>query len=339
MTTKKRTLSGAFGALSSQLNTASEAPPATEKPAPSPAPQQEPPTPAKSDKPVSKKPSSKPKADGPKLLQIDPARVRSWKFKDRQLEDLDGPDFDELMASIAQHKQEQPIRVRVIKHKDYDYEEIYGFRRLNACLRLGIKVWALVDEISDRQAFVAQIVENDDRSQPSYWRRACSMKEVMAAKVFPTVEALAIECRMGRSTVSNYLRVADGMPKVFIDKVPLQNCSRDALFYLLNLKFEKENLLKEWIGESSKWIYKTTITQDDIKKSFEKYKSGLVINDDVAPSNKQSFSKTVTGKAGKLFSINRRGETVTINILKDGKRIMNDQELEDALLKIMDDKS
>lgn len=294
-------------------------------------------------KPAPATQSRAPKAPKRQLVEIDPKRIRSWKYKDRTVQDLDDLEFQQLIDSIHHQGQHQPIGVRPIKSKDYDYEEIYGFRRLHACLSLGIKVWAIVDDFTNQRAFVAQIVENDDRTAPNFWRRSCAFKKALDDNLFPTVEALAAQSELARSTCSNYIRVAEGMREEFANELPLHKCRRDVLFFLLSLRFEPDYKIKGWLYKRHPWVYKTPIQLKEVKKDWEDYEQEVATEKDLkemedAKKNKAPKNKTYIGKAGKLFSINRKGETVTINILKDGKRIMTDEEIGEALQKIMDER-
>lgn len=345
-------MSGAFGLLSQGLGKSSEAvtletPPKAaiqerSDPPASPAPE--------TNKEVSKQASTKQKPkvkaveSAEEIVQLDTSRIVSWLYKDRQEVDLHTDQFQKLIESIMQEGQHQPILVRPIKHKDYDYEEVYGYRRLHACRALGIKVKAIIREVDDRKAFVAQITENDDRTNPSYWARALSFKKAADNSLFPTLESFAVQCRIARPTISNYIRVGTNMPDIFQERLRLHDFSRDALFFLLSIRHEI-GYFEEWLDLKEDWQYDSPAELKEIEKSWSKFiakkESGISESDNEKKEvpEKLSGSKVYTGKAGKLFSINRRGETVTINILKDGKRILSDSEIADALLKIMEEKA
>ncbi len=336
---KNKRLSGAWGMLSEGLD----------NPEP---PKQDPEQPAKreskppqvkeaaTNKPVSKKPAARKqpahKADT-QLVEIDPARVRSWNFKDRQEADLVGLEYDDLLQSIARKGQDTPIAVRKIKHKDYDYEEITGFRRLNACRALGKKVLAIVREFDDRAAFASMISENDDRSGPSYWRRGESLKLAIDKKIFPSIEAMSIDIGINRSTISNYVRVINKMPKPFIERCDLHLMGREVLFYLMSLEISEDQMY-EWLNAPhAHWRLGISTTKKEVEKSFKQFMKQ--IPDEKETPVKKDGAKTYVGKAGKLFSVTRKGESVFINILKDGKRIMTEEEIAEALQKIMDEKA
>lgn len=335
MTSKK--LTGAFGALSSELDNMEPLPD---------MPAEAPPVSAKATNPKPRpKPASKPKSQSkPKgknaeeLVYLDPDRIRSWKYKDRQTSDLEGVEFDELVRSIANDKQQQPILVRPIKSKDYDYEEVFGFRRLHACRLLGIPVLARVENLDDQTSFKIQIVENDGRTAPCYWHRSQAFAAAMDENLFKSVEAMSARTGVSRSTIANYLRTARNMPEIFRDKLPLHECRRDALFYLMTLGHYGNDLLEKWINDARhEWMFDIPIKAENIKRSFEKYirkKEPLK----TISSVKRNGAKTYTGKAGKLFSLSRKGDQVTINVLKDGKRIMTDEEIAEVLKKAMDAK-
>ena len=58
------------------------------------------------------------KAEGRLLLELDPKKIRATEFRNRHERSLlaDDPKFVELKASLLAHGQENPIRVRPVKH-------------------------------------------------------------------------------------------------------------------------------------------------------------------------------------------------------------------------------
>jgi len=331
---KDKKLSGAWGLLSDDLD--SQDTPLSALPAKPERKKKE----VASNKPVSKSGAPSPtvkKSDSDELIRIDPTRVRSWAYKDRQAEDLKDLSYEELMKAIARNGQHTPITVRRIKDKDYDYEEIAGFRRLNVCIALGIPVLAIVRTMNDQEGFATQISENDDRQSPSFWRRAQVLMKAMDEGLFPTVEAMSIKINIARSTIANYIRVARYMPEPFKEKVPLQNCPRDVLFFFVGLQDKPIEHLAAWLEEDCLWRFSLSVKKDEVDKSYKQYLKKSAPSEESYEPKKDS-AKTYTGKAGRLFSMTRKGDQVLVNILKDGKRIMTDDELADALVKIMDEK-
>ena len=81
-------------------------------------------------------------------------------------------DIDSLVDSIRENGQQIPIHVRVVQG-DLPYEIVVGRRRLHALRKLGhTHVKAFVSKLDDREAFVAQGIENSARLETSYIERA-----------------------------------------------------------------------------------------------------------------------------------------------------------------------
>lgn len=81
-------------------------------------------------------------------------------------------DLQSLMDSIRENGQQIPILVRAISGEQ-PYEIVVGRRRLAATRRLGMhRIKAFVSKMDDREAFVAQGIENSARLETSYIERA-----------------------------------------------------------------------------------------------------------------------------------------------------------------------
>lgn len=81
-------------------------------------------------------------------------------------------DLDSLVDSIRENGQQIPILVRAVAG-DKPYEIVVGRRRLAATRRLGVaRIKAFVSKMDDREAFVAQGIENSARLETSYIERA-----------------------------------------------------------------------------------------------------------------------------------------------------------------------
>ena len=80
--------------------------------------------------------------------------------------------LDELAASIDKNGQQIPIIVRIV-NKDKPYEIVAGRRRIAALRRLGrTTVRGYITRMTDREAFLAQGIENSARLETSFIERA-----------------------------------------------------------------------------------------------------------------------------------------------------------------------
>ena len=97
-------------------------------------------------------------------------QVRDSRIRDRI--DLT-EDLDTLASSIRENGQQIPILVRILPEGEGSYEIVVGRRRLAAMRRLGEpRIKAFVARMDDREAFVAQGIENSARLETSYIERA-----------------------------------------------------------------------------------------------------------------------------------------------------------------------
>lgn len=80
--------------------------------------------------------------------------------------------LDELAESIAKNGQQIPIIVRIV-NKEKPYEIVAGRRRVAALRRLGrTTVQGYITRMTDREAFLAQGIENSARLETSFIERA-----------------------------------------------------------------------------------------------------------------------------------------------------------------------
>lgn len=102
--------------------------------------------------------------------EIDVDQIQDSRIRDR----IDvNEDLDSLIDSIRENGQQIPILVRVAQSGDKAYEIVVGRRRLAATRRLGRpRIKAFVSKMDDREAFVAQGIENSARLETSYIERA-----------------------------------------------------------------------------------------------------------------------------------------------------------------------
>jgi ParB family chromosome partitioning protein len=109
-------------------------------------------------------------AEGQTVIEIDPALVDSSFVSDRI--GIDAVKLAQLSEQIKDHGQQVPILVRPHPDAGGRYQVAYGHRRLAAVKLLGIKVRAVVRELSDDQLVVSQGQENNARTNLSYIERA-----------------------------------------------------------------------------------------------------------------------------------------------------------------------
>lgn len=143
---------------------------------------------------------------------VSPSHIRLSPLQDR-IDPEEG--LEPLIESIRTHGQKVPILVRRLPSGEM--EIVYGRRRLLACRTLGIEVRAVVLEMDDRSALIAQGVENAQRLENSYIERALFVKQVLDAGFdLATVEqAIGVEA----TQASRMRGIVDAIPLPVIHRI------------------------------------------------------------------------------------------------------------------------
>jgi len=146
----------------------------------------------------------------PMLTVANPQSIMSPNFSIRT--DPNDEEIEELSTSIKQTGMLQPVLVR--KRQDASLERVAGSRRLRAANRASLtSIPIIVTEMSDADAFVAQLIENLQRKDLTDEEKGRAFKHALEAfpERFPNQETLAKALgKQSRSWVSEHITV----PKV-----------------------------------------------------------------------------------------------------------------------------
>jgi len=91
--------------------------------------------------------------------------------------------FEEFKTLIADEGQKISIQVRTHPTAPGRYQVVYGHRRWRACRDLGIKVKAILTELTDTELVVAQGIENAARQDLSWIERALFVERMDKAGI------------------------------------------------------------------------------------------------------------------------------------------------------------
>lgn len=146
------------------------------------------------------------------IQEIDPALVDDGGPKDRI--GITEEDVRELAESIRTHGQQVPIMVRPSPEEPGRYQIVYGRRRLKALKLIGSPAKAMIRNLSEQQAILAQGQENSHRLNPSFIEKALFCHQLTELGFSPEMicEAIAID----RSTISRMQKVARSIPEPVI---------------------------------------------------------------------------------------------------------------------------
>ena len=120
------------------------------------------------------------------IIEVDPKSCTRWAFADRS--GFEFGDVFELAQDIIANGQVEPVILRKSNIPGFEYEIIAGSRRWKACLEAGINLKGIVQELSDEQASVVQIKENQqlsicDYSKGIYYSKLLADKKTTRANL------------------------------------------------------------------------------------------------------------------------------------------------------------
>ncbi|MGU3401583.1 plasmid partitioning protein RepB [Brucellaceae bacterium D45D] len=147
--------------------------------------------------------------DANTILEIDPNLVDPSRIADRISIDID-PAFDGLVESIRENGQQIPVLLRPHPDNASRFQIAYGRRRLRAAQALGIKVRAIIRNLSDDELVVAQGRENLDRQDLSFIEKAFFAKNLEDEGVERSVVISALG--MDKADVSRLISIARKVP-------------------------------------------------------------------------------------------------------------------------------
>ncbi len=148
--------------------------------------------------------------NGDAVIEIDPADVDASMVNDRLISEID-PDFDELVESLRVSGQQVPILVRPSPSAAGRYQIAYGRRRMRAAAKLGIKIKAIVREMTDAELVIAQGKENLDRKDLSFIEKAMFARQLEEQGFERPVIMAALSTDKG--DLSRYITVAKTIPQ------------------------------------------------------------------------------------------------------------------------------
>lgn len=135
------------------------------------------------------------------VVEIDPKNCVRWKFADRS-----GFEFGDIFAlsqDIQKNGQIEPAILRNDPSHPGKYEVIAGSRRWKACLEEGIALKAIVQNLTDEQAAVVQIKENQKVPLCDYSKGIHYSKLLKEKKL--TLTFLSELLGISRAKLDNYL--------------------------------------------------------------------------------------------------------------------------------------
>lgn len=141
------------------------------------------------------------------VRRLDPATVGASKWANRDRAHFSTEAFANLKAEIdSAGGNIQPIKVRSVRGTSPgapSFEIVYGHRRHQACLELGLPVLALVEDgMKDAQLFIEMDRENREREDLSPWEQGVMYTRALDEGLFPSAKQLAAALGVDMGAVS-----------------------------------------------------------------------------------------------------------------------------------------
>jgi ParB family transcriptional regulator, chromosome partitioning protein len=158
---------------------------------------------------------------------VRPFRCRMWEMHDRLGESIDLSSCAALIDSIQKHGQKHAVVARPTDGSDeFEYELIYGARRLFAAQHLGIDLLIDVRELDNRAALIEMDIENRVRADISPYERGRSYRRWLTAGYFKNQVEMAKALAVSVSQISRLLRYAE-LPAAVVDAFDSPNAIRE----------------------------------------------------------------------------------------------------------------
>ncbi len=155
------------------------------------------------------------------VMPLDPTIIRRSRWANRNQAEFVTIEFQALKAEIEQAGGNvQPIKVRVLPapknsaDEPFDgqtprYEIVYGHRRHQACLELGMPVNAVVAQVmNDQELFAAMDRENRGRKNLSAWEQGRMYSDALKAGLFSSLRRLSESLGVNLSDASRTVQLA-----------------------------------------------------------------------------------------------------------------------------------
>ena len=178
--------------------------------------------------------------EGETIVELDPALIDDSFAKDRF--SLEGDDYrDELervVAAVRERGQDTPVLVRPHPQQPGRYMLVFGRLRWRAAKELGLKLRAVIKDISERDHVIAQGQENNARANTSFIEKALFAADIVQRK-FDEDNATALAAiGVDRPTLSKMLSVAS-MPKDLLEAIGRAKAVGRDRWYELKLLLDK----------------------------------------------------------------------------------------------------
>lgn len=174
---------------------------------------------------------------GTRTQQLDPKLVKPSKWANRDEGSFKGLAWEAFKEEIRSAGGNiQPIKVRgAIRDSTlpHSYEIIFGHRRHRACLELGLSVFALIEDATDKELFEQMDRENRQRADLTIYEQGEMYRRALDDGLYSSVRKLAESLGVGSGNASEAITIA---------RLPID---------VLNAFESRMDLQRRWAGQLS----------------------------------------------------------------------------------------
>lgn len=225
------------------------------------------------------------------IVEVDAKDIIRWKYKDRPENELGN--ITDLAETFKEIGQQQPCILRLSKEYNGKYELIVGERRWRAAELAGIKLKAIIRDITDRTAALIQAIENEKREDISEFAKGMSYADKIEKNLI-TQKDLTDLLKISKQQVSRLLSYKKIPEPLFNAIDDFRKISSRTAYELARLSIKSEAHLQALIEMSEKirdGKYGQKRIEKELNNIIEKKSTSL-------PNNKK-----VTGNDGRhLFT-------------------------------------
>jgi ParB family transcriptional regulator, chromosome partitioning protein len=143
------------------------------------------------------------------VRMLSPKIIQPSKWANRHAINFSLPEFEVFKREIESAGGNiQPIKVRPVSGKGENYEIVFGHRRHQACLQLGIDVAAVIESVDDKELFAAMDRENRVRADLSAFEQGEMYRRALDEGLYPSLRQLSLELGVDPGNVSKAVSIA-----------------------------------------------------------------------------------------------------------------------------------
>lgn len=150
--------------------------------------------------------------------KLDPVLVKPSKWANRNEQSFHGQEWEEFKAELKSAGGNiQPIKVRGVRRANtlpQSYEIVFGHRRHRACLELGLPVFALIEDATDKELFEDMDRENRQRADLSVYEQGEMYRRALEDGMYPSLRQLSDSLSVSLGLASESVAIAKLPPEV-----------------------------------------------------------------------------------------------------------------------------